>query len=119
MLLSKVFYFDAAHLLPDYPGKCAQLHGHTYRLEVTIEGELDEKGIVLDFALLGKTIKHEVLLSLDHTNLNELLPYPTCEQIALFIWQKLSPQLNLFSLKLWEGKDNAVTLRREDMVKIA
>ena len=115
MLLSKVFYFDAAHFLKDYPGKCSKLHGHTYRLEVVIEGEPDEKGMVKDFARVGAIVKEKLLSELDHSSLNDLIPNPTCEQIALFIWQKLAPHLNLYYLRLWEGKDNSVILRREDI----
>ncbi|MGA9098800.1 MAG: 6-carboxytetrahydropterin synthase QueD, partial [Methanotrichaceae archaeon] len=81
MKLGLIADFDAAHSLPGYQGKCANLHGHTYKVEVVIEGPIGENGFVMDFFQLKK-ILNSVLEDLDHSNLNDLLPNPTAENIS-------------------------------------
>lgn len=99
MLLFKEFTFDAAHYLPNVPDghKCKEMHGHTYRLRVWLEGQPDKAlGWVMDFAELKKAVK-PLLDQLDHKCLNNIkdLPNPTCELIAIFIWDNLKPLLPL------------------------
>lgn len=99
MLLFKEFTFDAAHYLPNVPDghKCKEMHGHTYRLRVWLEGKPDAAlGWVMDFAELKKAVK-PLLDKLDHKCLNNIkdLPNPTCELIAVFIWDNLKPLLPL------------------------
>ncbi len=99
MLLFKEFTFDAAHYLPNVPDghKCKEMHGHTYRLRVWLEGQPDAAlGWVMDFAELKKAVK-PLLDQLDHKCLNNIkdLPNPTCELIAVFIWDNLKPLLPL------------------------
>ncbi len=99
MLLFKEFTFDSAHFLPNVPEghKCKEMHGHTYRLRVWVEGPLHPQlGWVMDFADLKKVVK-PVVESLDHKCLNKLpdLENPTCERIAVYIWDKVKPQLPL------------------------
>jgi 6-pyruvoyltetrahydropterin/6-carboxytetrahydropterin synthase len=106
--------FDAAHSLPGYQGKCARLHGHTYQVEMVVEGQVGEDGFVLDFYQL-KRILASVLQDLDHSFLNELLPNPTAEAIAQWISDRLKKELEgtpvrLFSLKLWEGMNKWVMI---------
>jgi 6-pyruvoyltetrahydropterin/6-carboxytetrahydropterin synthase len=91
------FTFEAAHRLPNVPEdhKCARLHGHSYRVEVRVGGEIgDESGWVLDFADVKAAFKplHEVL---DHHYLNEVpgLENPTSEVLAKWIWDRLQPAL--------------------------
>jgi 6-pyruvoyltetrahydropterin/6-carboxytetrahydropterin synthase len=101
--------FDAAHRLPDYDGKCARVHGHTYDVEVVLEGPVDdESGFLMDFYNLKRILK-SVLEELDHRDLNEILPNPTAERIAEHIKSGLENHLrgtpaSLVSVKLWEGK---------------
>src|SRR5574340_1098275 len=83
--------FSAAHCLPEHPGKCARLHGHSYRALVVVQGEeLNGQGMLLDFGDL-KEICQEVIGPLDHQYLNELPPFagsaPTAEAIARLIYQ--------------------------------
>lgn len=87
--VTKTFDFDAAHFLPNYYGKCEKLHGHTYNLHVTIEGELGENGLLIDFVILKKIVKERVLNQLDHSHLNDLIPVPSAENIAIWIWEQL------------------------------
>ncbi len=114
MKLGLIADFDAAHSLPGYQGKCANLHGHTYKVEVVVEGSKGENGFVMDFFQLKK-ILNSVLEDLDHTNLNGLLPNPTAENIAELLGLRLRHKLeglhvSLVSLKLWEGKNKWVMI---------
>lgn len=74
--LTREFTFDAAHQLVDYDGKCACIHGHTYRLLVTVEGHKlqqigPKKGMIIDFGQLKKVVNEEVIEKLDHKFLAE------------------------------------------------
>lgn len=90
MFVTKGFTFDAAHALTQYYGKCENLHGHTYRLEVTVEGPVHENGMVVDFVLLKRIVKRVVLSQLDHKNLNDHFENPSAENIATWIWEQLA-----------------------------
>jgi len=82
MEITKIFTFDSAHYLPNHKGKCKNLHGHTYTLYVTIKGEIDKNGFVVDFGDLKESIKPIIDL-LDHNYLNDILETPTCENLLL------------------------------------
>jgi len=107
--------FDAAHRLPNYDGKCARVHGHTYEVEVVLEGPVDEEsGFLMDFYDL-KVVMNSVLSELDHRDLNEILDNPTAERIAEHIKTGLERRLletpaSLVSVKLWEGKNKWVMI---------
>lgn len=93
--------FSAAHLLRDYQGKCSQLHGHNWKVTVKVQaGKLDDVGIAIDFYEL-KSITKEVIILLDHTNLNDLDYFsyqnPSSENIARFIFQKVQEQLPAYA----------------------
>ena len=97
MLIFKEFTFDSAHFLPNVPEghKCKEMHGHTYRLRVWIEDRQDPVlGWVMDFADL-KAIVKPVIAQLDHKCMNNVagLENPTCEMIAVWIWNQLKPSL--------------------------
>lgn len=97
MLLYKEFTFDSAHFLPYVPEghKCKEMHGHTYRLRVWLEGKPDARlGWIIDFAELKKIVK-PVVGALDHKCMNNVpgLENPTCELIAVWIWDQLKPLL--------------------------
>jgi 6-pyruvoyltetrahydropterin/6-carboxytetrahydropterin synthase len=101
MRVGRQFHFDSSHVLPGHP-KCGVLHGHTYRVEVVVEG--DETGdMVLDFDDLRRQV-HRVIDELDHAHLNEILDMPTVENIARWLRDRLQPSLpQLSTLKVWEG----------------
>jgi len=107
--------FDAAHHLPEYDGKCSRIHGHTYTLEIVVEGPVDEKtGFLMDFYDLKKIIK-AALKDVDHSDLNAILQNPTAENIATYVKDELERRLqneiaDLVSVKLWEGKNKWVVL---------
>ena len=93
MIVLKEFEFDAAHYLPSYNGKCEHLHGHTYKLVVKVEGRPDMEGMVMDFSLLKKIVQMKVLRKLDHKLLNDVIPNPSAENIAIWVWDQLAKQL--------------------------
>ncbi|MDF1702833.1 MAG: 6-carboxytetrahydropterin synthase QueD [Planctomycetota bacterium] len=104
MIVGRSFEFQSAHHLPRHPGKCRNLHGHTYRLEVLCEGPVDpESGMVIDFADVKAAVQGRILDPLDHTLLNDLIDYPTAENIAAWIWDHLADSgLPLAEIRLWE-----------------
>src|SRR3989442_13110592 len=79
--VTRAFAFEAAHQLPWHAGACRNLHGHGYRLEVTVAGPLNDDGIVIDFADVAAVVRREVVDRYDHTYLNDLLDNPTAEVI--------------------------------------
>ena len=113
MKIGRKFYFDAAHSLPNYQGKCEQFHGHTYKLEVMVEGEVKEDGMVLDFTDLKKVVEEKILEKLDHKNLNKLFEKPTAEKITEWVFQELKKEINVSSVKLWEGNGKWVLIENE------
>jgi len=101
MRLGVTDHIDCAHLLPGHP-KCGRLHGHTYRVEVVVEGELKE-GMVLDFAELKRRIR-DVLSRYDHRDWNEFMDYPTVENICDRLATEVAERLTFpFSIRVWEG----------------
>ncbi len=101
MELRKTFQFEAAHLLPHLPEahKCRRLHGHSFKVEVAVEGECDPKlGWVMDYADITAAFK-PIWEDLDHFYLNEIrgLENPTSENIAIWIWNRLKQRLPLLS----------------------
>lgn len=109
--VTRSFTFEAAHRLPWHPGRCRNLHGHSYRLEVTVEGPVDENGVVLDFDDLKAVVQREVVDRYDHTLLNDLLDNPTAELIASDAWKRLEAAgLAPSRLRLWETHTSSVEI---------
>lgn len=95
--LERSYRFEAAHFLPKVPPghKCARMHGHSYRIDVIIDGEVDpERGWVMDFAEIDEHVQ-PLVRRLDHQVLNEIagLDNPTSEYLARWWWDQLAPQL--------------------------
>ena len=105
------FAFEAAHRLDWHPGKCRNLHGHSYRLDVSVEGPLDAHGVVLDFDTLQDVVRTQVVDRWDHRYLNEVLDNPTAELLAQRAWELLTDAgLDIAALRLWETTDSWVDL---------
>ena len=101
MELRKIFQFEAAHYLPNLPKehKCHRLHGHSFNVEIVVEGECDPKlGWVIDYADIS-TAFNPLWEQLDHHYLNEIkgLENPTSENLALWIWERLQPKLSILT----------------------
>lgn len=104
--------FAAAHQLPEHTGKCARLHGHTYGLEVTVEGTPQESGpavgMVMDFADLRERVRELIVDRLDHQLLNDLFDQvPTTETVAAWIYKRLQDEgLPVVRVRLAEGPNS-------------
>ncbi|WP_439241212.1 6-carboxytetrahydropterin synthase QueD [Lonepinella sp. BR2474] len=126
--VSKEFSFDMAHILDGHDGKCQNLHGHTYKLQVEVSGDLvadgAKKGMVIDFTDVKTVVKHAILDPMDHAFiydttsqreckianlLNELnsktfgIPVrTTAEEMARFMFNRLKTELPISAIRLWE-----------------
>src|SRR3954465_13460178 len=100
--LSKTFRFEAAHSLPTFPDghKCRRLHGHSFRFDVVVEGEVDAaKGYLIDYGDIKRTVD-PIVKRLDHYYLNEIegLANPTSEMIAKWLWETRKPARPMLGL---------------------
>jgi len=106
--------FAAAHRLPDHEGKCCRLHGHTYGLEVTVQGVPQESGpaagMVMDFADLRQRVNEIIIERLDHQLLNDLFDFvPTVEAVAAWTFTRLEEAgLPVVRVRLAEGANTYV-----------
>lgn len=104
--IAATYSFEAAHRLPNLPDghKCKRLHGHNYRLDVVIEGPLDERGFVMDYAELDAVVQ-PLVDQLDHQYLNDIagLENPTSEVMALWFRSRIVGVLDLTpTIRIWE-----------------
>ncbi len=136
----KIFTFDAAHQLEGYQGKCANVHGHTYKLEVVVSGEPitetnpAEEGFVMDFGDVKQIVKEKIVNQLDHSFLAmgnepayEALKYTgtkitrlgfrtTAENLALFICHTLrGAGLPMYSVRIWETPTSYAEVLAEEI----
>jgi 6-pyruvoyltetrahydropterin/6-carboxytetrahydropterin synthase len=102
-------HFDAAHKLIGYKGKCAELHGHTWKVEVFVVGEkLGDVGILVDFNILEEKTR-KIIERLDHKFLNNIkeIGNPTCENLSKYIFETLKDlpkNITLERVRVWEGE---------------
>jgi len=127
-------HFSASHILhnpacsdeenKEIFGKCNELHGHNYYLEITIKGiPVKKTGYVMDLKKLKEIIYSEILSKVDHKNLNDVIFFrdiiPTTENMAVVFWNALSPLLkednySLYSVKIYETEKNSVIYKGEE-----
>ena len=108
-------HFSAAHHLRNYNGHCENLHGHNWKVEVTVSTEqLDEAGMALDFTILKKKTT-ALIKQLDHHNLNDIPPFttinPSSENIAAHLYTLLTEALKdcnvtLTTVSVWESENS-------------
>jgi 6-pyruvoyltetrahydropterin/6-carboxytetrahydropterin synthase len=115
MIIFRQFTFEAAHRLPNVPvgHRCARLHGHSYRVEIHVEGPVDpHRGMVMDFADLAAVVR-PLVEKLDHQTLNEVegLDNPTSEQLAMWFWDRLAGSLPLAKVVVRETSRSGVEYR--------
>ena len=134
---TRKFEFEACHYLPNYKGDCANLHGHSYKLEVTFSRNLEAEtlgndeyfpkpySMVIDFKEIDHIVTVEVLNDFDHTHLNKIVAVPTAEALAVNIYNRIHRHielahdlveegLKLEEVKLWETSNSYVTYRGEE-----
>ena len=106
----------SAHFLPGYEGPCKNLHGHTWKIEVTAQSKaLDKIGMVVDFKEIKMKLKG-FLGHLDHVCLNDLTYFkknnPTTENIAKYIYENFSKEiapLRIAKVRVWESESSSIT----------
>jgi 6-pyruvoyltetrahydropterin/6-carboxytetrahydropterin synthase len=118
--LFKEFTFEAAHRLPSVPEdhKCHRLHGHSYRVQVHVEGDVNPvTGMVMDFADISAVVKPLISDQLDHYYLNDIegLENPTSENLARWLWARISSALpQLSAVQVRETCASGCVYRGED-----
>lgn len=116
--LYKEYRFESAHRLPRVPAghKCARMHGHSFKVELTVAGEVDpDTGWFIDYAVLDEAWE-PLYRVLDHNCLNEVpgLENPTSEVLSRWIWDRLRPKLpSLIAVTLFETADARCVYRGE------
>ena len=110
--------FSSAHQLRGYKGKCEALHGHNWRVQITVSSDnLNDIGIMIDFHEL-KDISGEVISSLDHSFLNDVFPFteinPSSENIAKWIFDSMKKKIDsklcdVSSVTVWENETSSAT----------
>lgn len=126
--VTKEFRFEAAHQIPNHKGKCANLHGHSYRMEVSLIGSVVEshgrsdEGMVIDFYQVSQIVKANVVDVLDHHFLNDILPADylpsTAENISAWIFSVLNSAFGAIgycvdSVRVWETATSCCEYTRE------
>jgi 6-pyruvoyltetrahydropterin/6-carboxytetrahydropterin synthase len=121
-LLTVTGSFSSAHALRDYGGPCERLHGHNWRVEVTVSaGELDDRGLAIDFRVLRDHLG-EICDRLDHRLLNELEPFdrlnPTSENLARYLAGDMEsrlrgaePPVRVREVRVWESEGSSAAWR--------
>ena len=115
--------FSAAHILSQVGGKCEELHGHNFKVELTLGAPvLNQSGLLIDFRLVKKWLG-EILDELDHKHLNEISYFtginPSAENVAKYIAEKIAPaakaaRVKVTRVKVWESENAAVTYVSEE-----
>ena len=124
LTITKIFEFAAAHHLPYHRGLCKNPHGHNFKLEITVSGEVQkegpERGMIMDFGNLKEAVGW-ALLDYDHCNLNDKFDNPTAEIMVralaryiqnIFYVRKLKT-IKIVKVRLWETSTSYVTWRAE------
>ena len=121
LTITKEFEFDAAHKLgkEEIFGNCSRLHGHTYKLFVTVGTNAMKNGMVMNFTELKQIVNGIIIKDLDHHYLNEVSwlkkQFTTCENMVTNIWERLEPELKevdivLVKLQLYESPTSCATV---------
>ena len=122
--ITKKFKFDAAHRLPYYDGACNRLHGHSFKLEVEVTGQVQDQGpktgMIMDFTDLKRMVNTVILCKVDHTDLNDEYINPTAENMiydfAVALKQEIRDcrlPITLVRLRLYETDDSYAEWRQE------
>lgn len=129
--ITRRFSFESCHHLPNYYGKCSRVHGHSYKLEVTVSANKDfvtestinpYKNMVIDFSSLKDVVNSTVVSQYDHQDLNEFFDVPTAEVMVVSMFKDIEKKLKelfddikLEEVKLWETEDSFASFRGESV----
>ena len=121
MEVTKEFQFDSCHNLLNYDGPCVRLHGHTYKLFVSLKKRIDiNTDMALDFVTLKKVVKEHIIDKLDHYYLNDVLKFnTTAENMLVWIWERLEKDAllkGLVKIQLYETPTSCATLTYQDLL---
>ena len=126
--VSKEFTFDSAHKLENIYkddawnlktyGKCNHIHGHTYKLVVTVAGDPNpDTGMLVNFVTLKEVVTKNIIRTMDHKFLNTVFPHgtiTTCENMLKYFWNMLVIDLpNLYEINLWETPTSYASMQRD------
>lgn len=117
--LSKIFTFETSHFLPNYNGKCRFMHGHSYKLFVTVKGPVNEEtGMAMDFGDLKRIVTENIVDKYDHALLNDYFQNPTAENTIVHMFDVISSKLphgvKLDTLRLYETETSFVEYKGEE-----
>ncbi len=111
-------HFDAAHSLTGYPGECARLHGHSFKIDVMVAGQaLNEIGLLYDFKDLKDKV-NGILAKFDHAHMNDVPPFdhlsPTAENFANYLWHEMQASnmpagLHVNRVNVWESETACIS----------
>ena len=107
MQIGKHFEFEASHILPWHKGKCSRLHGHSYKLTVIVDGNINKEGMVVDFEILKNVVKETIIDKYDHRHLNDFFENPTAEILAKSFFESADKKLR----RITNNKVKIVRLR--------
>ena len=101
LCIGRHFEFEASHYLPgENYGKCQNLHGHRYELDILLSGKLQSDGLIYNFHDLNTIINENVIKNLDHCHLNNIIKIPSVENVSMYIYEKLCVILSDYNLKI-------------------
>ncbi len=110
MIIGVLTSFSAAHSIPGHQ-RCGRIHGHNFRVEVEIAGEIKGNGMVMDFFDLKKEV-NAVISEFDHRFINEIIEIPTSENICIYIFEKLREKgLKVIRVRVSENEDKWAEIR--------
>jgi 6-pyruvoyltetrahydropterin/6-carboxytetrahydropterin synthase len=114
-MLVKKFKFESCHHLNQYEGKCANQHGHGYKMEIVIEGAINPRtGLVMDFGILKNIVNDHIVEKFDHVNLNDVMDEnPTAENMCYWVWEELEKTTLrdfLQEIRIWETEGSCAVL---------
>jgi 6-pyruvoyltetrahydropterin/6-carboxytetrahydropterin synthase len=115
--ITKIVEFEAAHHLPGHKGRCHNLHGHSYKLEVEVGGIINADGMIMDFGILKIVMENLVDDYFDHKNLNDTFINPTAEYMVEWIAFQLRKHIdesNLLRVRLWETSSSYAEWRTNE-----
>lgn len=119
--ISKTMSFAAAHKLPQYFGNCNNIHGHEWKIEVSIRKRIDPTSMmVMDFKILKTLMKKHIIDILDHNYINDIIVFPTAENLVIWCWEQLmfNGLKGISKIKIWESSDSVAIVTIEDMLSV-